>query len=306
MVLGSATPNPDPDRAGSAVAVLDGHDWVLVDCGRRATMRALTAGLDLTRLVAVFVTHHHSDHLSDMATIAIARRAAGATTPMTVVTPDGPASTFATTCLDAFADDCFTRQAVPEAGTRPTLDVVSFAPTLDVAPVHVDDGWLVASALVDHHPIDPAVGFRIERDGVVVLVSGDTCVCDSVRALAAGADVIVHEALLADRVAPSLLVWNATAQSVVARPAAHSNATSSPRRTPAVVGAIGSPSVAARPAGRLANRPTATSVRERCVSCVTDAGGEGPSCGISVSGTELCGDGCRYVRHDEHVRHDLT
>lgn len=214
VVLGSGTPNPDPDRAGSAVAVVDGVEWVLVDCGRGATLRAITAGLDVTRLAAVVVTHHHSDHLCDLATMAITRWSGGATTPLIVVAPDGPASVFTSRCLDPYADACFHRQAVPEAGVRPRIDVRPFVPTVDVRHVHVGDGWVVRSALVDHHPVEPAVGYRIERDGRTVMVSGDTVVCDGVRALAAGADVIVHEALLGERVSPVLLEWNASARSV--------------------------------------------------------------------------------------------
>jgi ribonuclease Z len=214
VVLGSGTPNPDPGRAGSAIAVVDDDAWVLVDCGRGATLRAITAELDLTRLAGVLLTHHHSDHVSDLATLAIARWAAGGTTPLLVVAPAGPASTFAARCLDAFDDDCFQRQAAPEAGPRPTTEVQTFAPTDGATAVRDADGWIVRSALVDHHPIEPAVGYRVERAGAVVMVSGDTRVCDGVRTLSAGAHVIVHEALLADRVSLGLLDWNASAESV--------------------------------------------------------------------------------------------
>ncbi len=75
-------------------------------------------------------------------------------------------------------------------------------------------GWTIRTTLVDHHPVEPATGYRIERSGVAVMVSGDTCVCDGVRALAHGAQVVVHEALLAERVSSSLLTWNASAESV--------------------------------------------------------------------------------------------
>ena len=214
IVLGSGTPNPDPDRAGSAVAVVDGDDWVLVDCGRGATLRATTAGLDLTGLAGVFLTHHHSDHISDLATLAIARWAAGAVTPLVVHAPAGPACSFASRCLDAFDDDCFRRQAAPAVGPRPTIAVRPFEPIDDVTTVCASDGWIIRTALVDHHPIEPAVGYRVECGGTIVMISGDTCVCGGVRALAAGAHVIVHEALLADRVSPGLLDWNAGAESV--------------------------------------------------------------------------------------------
>ncbi|HWM18773.1 MAG TPA: MBL fold metallo-hydrolase, partial [Ilumatobacteraceae bacterium] len=90
VMLGTGTPNPDPARAGSAVAVTDGDRFVLVDCGRAATHRMLEAGLQLGGLDAVFITHHHSDHVSDLATLAIMRWVSGTGTPLTVIAPRGP------------------------------------------------------------------------------------------------------------------------------------------------------------------------------------------------------------------------
>jgi ribonuclease Z len=194
--------------------VVDGDRWVLVDCGRGATLRAIAAGLDLAQLSAVLLTHHHSDHLSDLATFAIARWAAGSPEPLRVFAPAGPAAGFARRCLDAFDDDCFRSQADPACGRRPRVGVSAFVSSPQLTDVAVADGWRVRTALVDHHPVEPAVGYRIERAGAVVAVSGDTRVCDGVRALAEGADVLVHEALLTARVSPHLLTWNASAVSV--------------------------------------------------------------------------------------------
>ena len=67
----------------------------------------------------------------------------------------------------------------------------------------------MSSALVDHHPVAPAVGYRIDVGGVSVAVSGDTAVCDGIRALAADVDVLVHEAVLTELASPSTLAWNA-------------------------------------------------------------------------------------------------
>jgi len=214
VVLGSGTPNPDPDRAGSALAIVGSDGWVLVDCVRGATQRALAAGLDLHELVAVFLTHHHSDHLSDLSTLAIARWAAGCGEPLRVVAPSGPCIAFAEHCLDPFDDECFRLQSAPAAGPRPQIEVVAFDASDELQSVVDHHGWYVSTILVQHHPVEPAVGYRIERDRVAIAVSGDTAVCDGVRRLAVDVDVLVHEALLSSRVSGRLLEWNASARSV--------------------------------------------------------------------------------------------
>ena len=214
VVLGSGTPIPDPERAGSALVVVGDDGWVLVDCGRGATQRAIEAGLDLTSVVAVAITHHHSDHLSDLATFATARWTAGAASPLTVLAPDGPAAGFAQRCFDAYDDGAFHAQAPTRAGARPSIVVHGVAPSARVSPVFASSGWAISSVLVDHHPVEPAVGYLVEHGGQRVAVSGDTAECDGMRALAQDVDVLVHEALLSSRVPSGLLDWNASARTV--------------------------------------------------------------------------------------------
>jgi ribonuclease Z len=214
IVLGSGTPIPDRERGGSALAVVGDHQWLLVDCGRAATQRAIDAGLDLRSVIAVAITHHHSDHLSDLATLAAARWTAGATSPLTVVAPSGPAAQFARRCLDVFDDQSFFAQASDASGRRPAIDVRSFEATAHMSRVLSLGGWGLSSVLVDHHPIEPAVGYLIEYGEVRVAISGDTAVCEGMREMARGVDVLVHEALLTSRVPPDLLEWNAGARAV--------------------------------------------------------------------------------------------
>ena len=214
VMLGTGTPNPDPARAGSAIAVADGDRWVLVDCGRAATHRILQAGLDLARLDAVFITHHHSDHVSDLATLATARWVGGTGAPLTVIVPQGPAARYAEHCLDAYDDQSFHGQAPSSAGSRPVIAVHAFDAAATVTTVYSGGPWTVDTALVDHHPVAPAVGYLVRHGELRVAISGDTAVCDGMRQLAEGADVLVHEALLGDSVRPALLEWNASASAV--------------------------------------------------------------------------------------------
>src|SRR5262249_54076389 len=121
---------------------------------------------------------------------------------------------FARACLDAFDDQVFHRQADASAGPRPTISALAFDASRDMATVLEIDEWAVSSVLVDHHPVEPAVGYLIESRGIRVAISGDPAVGDGMRLLARAVQVLVHEALLTRRVSPSLLEWNASARSV--------------------------------------------------------------------------------------------
>ena len=68
VLLGTGTPNPDPDRSGPSVAIVVNGTPYVVKCGpgvvRRtaAAQRAGVAALEVTNLKHLFVTHLHSDH----------------------------------------------------------------------------------------------------------------------------------------------------------------------------------------------------------------------------------------------------
>ncbi|MEV5551332.1 MBL fold metallo-hydrolase [Streptomyces sp. NPDC052309] len=67
VLLGTAGgPPPEPGRAGmSSALTVDGRVY-LVDAGRAAVTQYLAAGLRYRDLTAVFVTHLHADHVTDL------------------------------------------------------------------------------------------------------------------------------------------------------------------------------------------------------------------------------------------------
>jgi ribonuclease BN (tRNA processing enzyme) len=67
------------------------------------------------------------------------------------------------------------------------------APPMEPFEVYADERIRVLAALVDHPPVFPAYGFRIETADGVIALSGDTAEHDNVVRLAEGADLLVHE-----------------------------------------------------------------------------------------------------------------
>lgn len=53
-------------RCGIATAIVVGDKWYLVDCGLGVYRQIRKAGLDITKLAGIFITHLHSDHIVDL------------------------------------------------------------------------------------------------------------------------------------------------------------------------------------------------------------------------------------------------
>ena len=59
------------DRCGISTAIVVGDDFYLVDCGHGVGRRVHEAGLDFSNLRGIFITHLHSDHTVDLASLAL-------------------------------------------------------------------------------------------------------------------------------------------------------------------------------------------------------------------------------------------
>jgi ribonuclease Z len=197
-LTGTGVPHPAPGRAGPGALVRHGDVALQFDAGRATVLRLADAGVGIHELSALFVTHVHSDHLVDLADLVMTRWLQGTlhpAGPLPIVAVDGLATRFATAMLEPYADDIAVRVEHVQPAP-PELDVRPFA--LPTAPTEVwrsADGAVVVEAVAVHHePVHEAVAYRVTTPDGVVVVSGDTRVCDEVRDLAAGADVVVHEA----------------------------------------------------------------------------------------------------------------
>jgi ribonuclease Z len=94
--------------------------------------------------------------------------------------------------LGALNEDIAMRLA-PVEGTPPQFDLTAFP--VRPAPQRVwesTDGTVSVDAVEVHHePVTGAVAYRVRTAEGIVVISGDTVVCDEVAEMSAGADVLV-------------------------------------------------------------------------------------------------------------------
>ena len=89
LPLGTSAGRPTLQRGASALAVAAEGSWVLCDCGEGAQLSAQRAGLSLSRLDAVLITHLHGDHFNGLPGLLGTLGLEGRQRPLVVAGPPG-------------------------------------------------------------------------------------------------------------------------------------------------------------------------------------------------------------------------
>ncbi len=192
VLLGTGYPLPEPHRAGPATLVRAGGMDLLFDAGRAVLMRLRGAGSGPVQVHTVFLTHLHSDHvtdLNDIITMAWAMNLEPRTLP--IIGPEGTSS-FCEDTIRMLAPDIAWRLAHHADLTwEPQLAVTE----VDEGTVFEERGVRVTAARTHHPPVEASLGFRIEHDGRSVVIGGDSLPCEGLDELCDGADVYVQTVL---------------------------------------------------------------------------------------------------------------
>lgn len=192
VLLGTqAGPTYDVQRLGISTLVIAGSERLLFDAGRGTTTGMARARVNSADITRIFLTHLHSDHVVSLPELLISPWAFdGRRVPLRVW---GPAGTRAMMqhFQDALAFDIHVRRDLDEKFPADGVRVESTDITEGV--VYESGGVTVRAFLVDHGPVQPAYGYRVDYRGRSVAVSGDTKPSDSLVAATAGVDVLIHE-----------------------------------------------------------------------------------------------------------------
>lgn len=199
IVLGSGTPNPDPNRAGSGYAVVVDETPYLIDFGpgiirRAASMSPPWGGkieaMTVKNFEHAFLTHIHSDHSAGLADLLLTPWIMGRDKKLNLFGPKG-LEQMASSTIEAFEDDINYRIY----GTQPSNKIgykYNFH-LLSEGLIYEDENVSVEAFIVPHGSFDDAYGFRFTTKDKVIVFSGDTGPSKTLEKFAAGADILVHE-----------------------------------------------------------------------------------------------------------------
>ena len=203
---GTSGPLPIKDRAKTCVAVQAGGSLYLVDIGPEATENLQVWRMPLATAKAVFITHLHSDHIGDLGEFNMQSWVAGRPAPLLVIGPQG-VDQLAAGLNQAYGPDHRFRNAhhehgdvkLPIAAGLLRAKVIALPGKPDATGVqkaiaYVDGSLTVTAIKVDHEPVAPAFGYRIDYKGRSVVISGDTRKYAPLAEASKGADVLIHEA----------------------------------------------------------------------------------------------------------------
>lgn len=201
-LLGTGGPRPDPRRHGPALVVTIGDEHLLFDAGRGAVRQLVRAGVPPATVNPVFITHHHYDHIGDLADVMLTGWISGRKCPLRVFGPEGTRDIVAALVERVYAKDITWRsKGESYIGEWVPVDVTD----VGGGPVVSTGRWAISAEVVEHgHAFQipnfawVPLGYRLEAEGKVVAISGDTVECDGLDRLARGADVLVQCCYLAE------------------------------------------------------------------------------------------------------------
>ena len=198
VLLGTAGgPRPRKKRSGSAQAIVSGGKIYVVDCGAGVARQMVLAGLPLRDIRHIFITHHHSDHNIDLGALLQMAWLSGLTAPVDCWGP-APTQQMIRDYLRYQGHDINLR--IADEGRPPFAPLVR-AHDLDAGGTVLQEGALrVSAAQVPHPPLALSLAYRFDAEDRSIVISGDTRESDELVEFARGADVLVHEVMLGDRV----------------------------------------------------------------------------------------------------------
>lgn len=225
-LLGTAATMPLPDRALTAALLSWGGHSLLLDCGEGTQAAAVKAGVSLSKLEAICLTHYHGDHVFGLPGLLQTIGCQGRTAPLLLTGPKGLESFW--NVMRVLAGPLPYPVVLADAGEQPLWfeggAELSAIPTRHRVPSQGYAFYLPRAGRFDPEkaralgvPMQEwkrlqkgeaveALGRTVQpqevcgpaRRGIRVVFSGDTAPCPALEAAARDADLLVCDATYAE------------------------------------------------------------------------------------------------------------
>lgn len=205
LVCGTGSPEVSSAKAQACTLVSAGGKMFLFDVGDGAVRSLAYSKIPVNQFERVFITHFHSDHFNDLATLINAGWVWGRKAPLEVQGPVGIKQV-----LDGFAqayalDEGYRSANMPHLAKSRAVAFgipmeIAFAAGQRAVRVYDKDGVTIDATLVAHDPVKPALGYVLKYKNKKVFISGDTEVSPVNMDAMRNADLAVHESYAAHMV----------------------------------------------------------------------------------------------------------
>lgn len=198
QMLGTGVPLPgSPFRCSSAAAIFVGGEWLVFDAGRGVVQQSYAAGIPLESYSRAFLTHHHYDHIGDLADLTITSWLSGRRSGFEVFGPRGTRQIVSGLFDQVYALDIeFRSKGEPMLGGWPGVTAHEPGPGL----MYSGRDYEVIAHEVQHPPGVAIPGFeerwqcfgyRIETPEGSVVISGDGVPSEGMAKLCEDADLLI-------------------------------------------------------------------------------------------------------------------
>jgi len=184
VILGSSNATSTPGHENTHMVIAGAQRMVLVDCGGNPLLRLEKAGFDFHRLTDVIITHFHPDHVSGLPLLLMDMWLQGRTSQLNVYG------------LQYTLDRVEQMMGLFSWSEWPDFYPVAFHRISLMEKVLILDcpDFKVTGSPVRHFIPNLGIRFDFHESGRSLAYSCDTEPCEEVTRLAAGADVLIHEA----------------------------------------------------------------------------------------------------------------
>jgi ribonuclease BN (tRNA processing enzyme) len=163
----------------------------IIDTGYGVTFKLIEAGINLSSLNYIFITHHHSDHNLELGPLLYNAWIAGLSTVVNIYAPPG---------LNALLDSYWKSNRIDietriKDEARPDIRKMIKAHEYKEGIILTNPDSVVTALRNIHPPMKESYALKFKFGDKIIVFSGDTTYFPALAEFASGADYLVHEVM---------------------------------------------------------------------------------------------------------------